>query len=130
MLGLLLVSRIRPVLPSGNFSLPTRLIWQTEVAAEKGGSKRLTASTTFSGQIASTQVTFVVVPTPSEESGAFSTKLVEKAMKSIGEELKRKKELLDNLRSLSKEDDLTLVYSAKDELHNQAVVIKNVLEGK
>jgi UDPglucose 6-dehydrogenase len=55
-------------------------------------SKRLSASTKYSGQIASTQVTFVVVPTPSEESGAFSTKLVEKAMKSIGQELKGKKD--------------------------------------
>lgn len=50
--------------------------------------------------------------------------------KKYKEELKGKKELLDKLRLLSKEGDLTLVYSAKDELHNQAVVIKNVLEGK
>ncbi len=58
----------------------------------KKASKRLFASSKFSGQIAPTQVTFVVVPTPSEESGAFSTKLVENAMKSVGEELKGKKE--------------------------------------
>ena len=45
-------------------------------------------------------------------------------------ELARKGELLRRLRSLSKKGDLTLVYSAKDELHNQAVVLKEVLEGK
>lgn len=45
-------------------------------------------------------------------------------------ELKGKGDLLERLASLSKKGDLTLVYSARDELHNQAVVIKKVLEGK
>ncbi|MDG6925623.1 MAG: nucleotide sugar dehydrogenase [Nitrososphaerota archaeon] len=52
---------------------------------------RLSASTSFEGQVAGTEATFVVVPTPSLESGAFSTDLVEKAMKSVGRELAKKK---------------------------------------
>jgi UDP-glucose 6-dehydrogenase len=53
--------------------------------------RRLKASSDYDGRIADTDVTFVVVPTPSLESGAFSTDLVEKAMKSIGRELAGKK---------------------------------------
>lgn len=44
------------------------------------------------------------------------------------QELEQKRHLIDELRSLSKRGRLTLVYSAKDELHNQAVVLKEVLE--
>jgi uncharacterized protein YeaO (DUF488 family) len=45
-------------------------------------------------------------------------------------ELDDKEDLVEKLRALSKERDLTLVYSAKDQEHNQAVVLKKVLEGK
>jgi uncharacterized protein YeaO (DUF488 family) len=45
------------------------------------------------------------------------------------EELKGKGELLDELRSHAAKGLLTLVYSAKDEAHNQAAVIREVLEG-
>lgn len=43
-------------------------------------------------------------------------------------------ELKDNpalaeLRALSRKGTVTLVYSAKDELHNQAVVLRQVLDG-
>ena len=43
-------------------------------------------------------------------------------------------ELKDNpalaeLRDLSRKGTVTLVYSAKDELHNQAVVLRQVLDG-
>jgi len=43
-------------------------------------------------------------------------------------ELEQKRHLIDELRSLSKRGTVTLVYSAKDELHNQAVVLKEILE--
>jgi len=45
-------------------------------------------------------------------------------------ELKRAetKSMLDELRQLARKGKLTLVYSAKDEAHNQAVVIKEVLD--
>lgn len=42
-------------------------------------------------------------------------------------ELAGKKELLDELRDLAKKGRLTLVYSAHDEAHNQAVVLREVL---
>jgi len=43
-------------------------------------------------------------------------------------ELKGKEYLIDELRALSKRRTLTLVYSAKDESHNQAVALKEILE--
>jgi len=42
-------------------------------------------------------------------------------------ELTKKRELLGELRSLAKEGPLTLVYSAHDEAHNQAVVLREAL---
>jgi UDPglucose 6-dehydrogenase len=54
-------------------------------------AESLSASASFVGQIADTDATFVVVPTPSDDSGAFSTELVEKAMTSVGRELTKKK---------------------------------------
>ncbi|MDE2449752.1 MAG: DUF488 domain-containing protein [Gammaproteobacteria bacterium] len=42
-------------------------------------------------------------------------------------ELAGKKELLDNLRELARRGRLTLVYSAHDEAHNQAVVLREML---
>ncbi len=38
------------------------------------------------------------------------------------------KPLLDELLEVARDGKLTLVYSAKDEAHNQAVVIKEILE--
>jgi uncharacterized protein YeaO (DUF488 family) len=49
--------------------------------------------------------------------------------KRYREELKGKGDLLDELRAHAAKSRLTLVYSAKDEAHNQAVVIREVLEG-
>ncbi|MCM8570836.1 DUF488 family protein [Gramella jeungdoensis] len=49
--------------------------------------------------------------------------------KKYREELKEKKELLENVRKVAKENRITLVYAAKDEKNNQAVVLKNILEG-
>ena len=43
------------------------------------------------------------------------------------EELKGKRGLLDELRAHAATGRLTLVYSARDEAHNQAVVIREVL---
>ena len=56
----------------------------------RANRKKLRATPDFS-QILSTRVTFVVVPTPSDESGMFSLKFVEAAMESIGRELSKKK---------------------------------------
>jgi uncharacterized protein YeaO (DUF488 family) len=43
------------------------------------------------------------------------------------EELRQHAELLEELRSLARERPLTLLFSAHDEAHNNAVVIKEVL---
>lgn len=44
------------------------------------------------------------------------------------EELAAKSELLDQLAALAGHGTVTLVYSARDPAHNQAVVLKEVLE--
>lgn len=44
------------------------------------------------------------------------------------EELAERGEELDHLCALSKEGTLTLVYAAKDEKHNNAVVLRDVIE--
>lgn len=36
---------------------------------------------------------------------------------------------LEELRALSRRGDITLVYAARDALHNEAVVLKQVLDG-
>jgi uncharacterized protein YeaO (DUF488 family) len=35
---------------------------------------------------------------------------------------------LSELRALSRQGDITLIYAAKDELHNEAVVLKRILD--
>jgi uncharacterized protein YeaO (DUF488 family) len=44
-------------------------------------------------------------------------------------ELQRHKAALDDLRARAKGSSITLVYAARDELHNDAVVLKDVLLG-
>ncbi|MHB1034986.1 MAG: DUF488 domain-containing protein [Pirellulales bacterium] len=44
-------------------------------------------------------------------------------------ELDKKKDALDLLKQKSKENTLTLVYGARDEEHNEALVLKTILEG-
>ncbi len=39
-------------------------------------------------------------------------------------------ELLDQLRSLARQGPVTLVYSAHDEVHNDAIVLRNLLLGE
>lgn len=46
------------------------------------------------------------------------------------DELSDKKEQLKTLRALARKNTVTLVYGAHDEVHNQAVVLRNVLLGK
>jgi uncharacterized protein YeaO (DUF488 family) len=48
------------------------------------------------------------------------------------EELRRPnhKQLLTELRAIARRRPLTLVYSARDEQHNDAVVLRNVLLGR
>lgn len=45
-------------------------------------------------------------------------------------ELRQKAGLLGELRSLAKRGRVTLVYSARDEMHNDAVVLRNALLGR
>lgn len=45
-------------------------------------------------------------------------------------ELKRKIEPVAALRSLAKQGPLTLVFGARDEIHNEAVVLRDVLLGR
>lgn len=45
-------------------------------------------------------------------------------------ELREKKDALELLKQKSKERTVTLVYGARDEEHNEALVLKKVLEGR
>jgi UDPglucose 6-dehydrogenase len=56
-----------------------------------GGLKgRLSATDDYQSAIANSEITFVTVPTPSEEHGGFSTKYVEEAARKIAKALKAK----------------------------------------
>jgi uncharacterized protein YeaO (DUF488 family) len=44
-------------------------------------------------------------------------------------ELREKKDALTRLKQKSEEQTVTLVYGARDEEHNEAVVLKSILEG-
>ena len=46
------------------------------------------------------------------------------------EELRSNEELLGQLRSLARKGTVTLVYSAHDEAHNDAIVLRDVLLGR
>ena len=46
------------------------------------------------------------------------------------EELHQNVDLLSQLRALARERTVTLVYSAHDETHNDAVVLRNMLLGR
>lgn len=48
--------------------------------------------------------------------------------KKYAEELKEKKDIIAELRDQADQGDLTLLYSAKDREHNNAVVMKELLE--
>ena len=52
---------------------------------------RLIATTDYKLAVENSDVTFILVPTPSEDNGGFSNKLVEAAAENIAEGLKRKK---------------------------------------
>lgn len=45
-------------------------------------------------------------------------------------ELREKKDSLELLKQKSKERTVTLVYGARDEEHNEALVLKRILEGR
>lgn len=52
-----------------------------------------------------------------------------KFQKRYGEELKNKKSLLSTIKKLEKENGtVTLIYTAKDEEHNNAVVLRDKLQ--
>ncbi|VVB77684.1 Uncharacterised protein [uncultured archaeon] len=52
----------------------------------------------------------------------------EEFKKRYKKQLKEKEELVDKLKKISKKKTLTLVYSSSDEEHNNAIVLKEVLE--
>jgi len=58
----------------------------------KKGSNNLKATTDYKEAIDNTQVTFIVVATPSEADGSFSNQQLEESLKAIGAALKNKKE--------------------------------------
>ncbi len=45
-------------------------------------------------------------------------------------ELREKKDVLERLKRKSKAHTVTLVYAARDEQHNEVLVLKRVLEGR
>ena len=45
-------------------------------------------------------------------------------------ELRQNAELLSQLRSLARQGPITLVYSAHDEIHNDAIVLRDVILGR
>ena len=47
-----------------------------------------------------------------------------------GAELHQNAELLGQLRSLARQGPLTLIYSANDEVHNDAIVLRDVILGR
>ncbi len=55
-------------------------------------SGRITTTLDVKKAVQESELTFIIVPTPSEESGAFSTKYVESACEAIGAALKEKNE--------------------------------------
>lgn len=52
--------------------------------------ERISATTDYEKAILNSEITFIIVPTPSMENGNFSTKYVENAGESIGKALKKK----------------------------------------
>lgn len=56
----------------------------------KDNIDRITATTDYENAILNTDITFVIVPTPSEENGNFSTKYAKMASENIGKALKNK----------------------------------------
>ena len=51
---------------------------------------RLAATTDYKFAVENSDITFILVPTPSEENGSFSNKLIEAAAENVAEGLKRK----------------------------------------
>src|SRR5215472_13369474 len=58
----------------------------------RSSREKLSATTDYQEAIGKTEITFVVVPTPSDESGAFSLRYVLAACEALGKSLARKRE--------------------------------------
>jgi uncharacterized protein YeaO (DUF488 family) len=54
----------------------------------------------------------------------------EEFRRRYAEELRQHRDLVAELRSLARKGPITLVYSAHDEMHNDAVVLRDVLLGR
>jgi uncharacterized protein YeaO (DUF488 family) len=54
----------------------------------------------------------------------------EEFCRRYSEELHQNAELLSQLRSLARQGPVTLVYSAHDEVHNDAIVLRDVILGR
>ena len=59
-----------------------------ELLAQAAG--RLTATTDLAAAVAATEITFVIVPTPSDENGAFTLRYVLPAVEAVGAALRTK----------------------------------------
>lgn len=66
-------------------------VQETDLAATIAANRqRISATTSFEQAIHNSQVTFVVIPTPSDERGAFSLKYAAQAFRQIGRALRTK----------------------------------------
>ncbi len=50
--------------------------------------------------------------------------------KKYRRELRKKRDLIEELRSKAKEQTVTLLFGARDEEHNEAIVLKQILDGR
>jgi len=68
-------------------------VFEPALAEKMGGAgSRLSATEDYTQAILKSEVTFVVVPTPSEDHGGFSLQHVERAMQEIGRALRQKRD--------------------------------------
>ncbi len=54
--------------------------------------ERISATTDYTAAVLNSEITFIIVPTPTDETGGFSTKLVAASAARIGDALRRKTE--------------------------------------
>lgn len=54
----------------------------------------------------------------------------EEFSKRYRKELEYKKDLIEKLKIISRDSKVTLIYSAKDEEHNQAIVLRDLINNK
>lgn len=71
----------------------TAPVFEPQLAEYLAANKeRISAAQDYKTAVLNSEITFIIVPTPSEEQGGFSTKYVAEAVKKIAETLKEKSE--------------------------------------